>query len=127
MDRERDEGNMKGRLKKASFMLQVVSDILDNEFFEGPVEILFSAIDSPHVTVLDELAVLAASEAEGEIGAGEAILIFPVIEPVGSAAATCAACNVTDAAFFSADHAGALVECPVVIYDEAVVEFHQTR
>src|SRR5512143_1223402 len=117
MDRERDRRIVKGWLERASFMLQVVSDILGNEFFQGTVKILLPAIYSPHIPIPDDFAVLAATEAERKITAGEAIFIFPVIEPVGSAAVVCIARHVADTAFFSADHAGALEDGPVVIYN----------
>ena len=64
-------------------VLQIMPDVLGDECGKCPVEVFFLAHNAMHVSIAYGFHILAPPEAERQIGAFEALSVFPDIEPMG--------------------------------------------
>jgi hypothetical protein len=67
---------MNGTCAPMSVSLQIIFDVLDHELSKRFIEILLTAIDAPHGDVLRQLHIFAPAEADGQIAARKALLVF---------------------------------------------------
>ncbi len=92
---------------------------------KGPVEIFFAATDAAHTALLQKFHIPAAAETERQIGAREALLVFPVVEPVTPAVVFYSCLEISDAIVSSANEARAFVQGPVVVDNEIILPFNR--
>src|SRR3990172_3816603 len=65
--------------------LKIICKVLQDKLFENSIKIPFFAINTPHVPIANQLHIPAPAEAEGQVAARKALLVFPVFKAVGQA------------------------------------------